>query len=244
MRSTLDPDPCRYSAHGRRNNECRFIYFFHRRGAIHRQGYPPVISPRRQWLPDTSAPRKRCRHLSISSGWGRTHGTRRRTHTLTRTNLICPLNQIPSFCFSDSRGRAGERGLLGDTYTGKVITIAGSFGVTRRLSRFSPAHHFARGFQSLCCRHPSFTKLLTAKSEWILWVIACWERSNLILSAASCRLWMNRCCIWSCTGRCSVAAFSFERCFVNEPFHFQVLLIQSIVLQDCHTDSPPIPVFI
>lgn len=158
--------------------------FFHLRGAIHRQGYPPVISLHRQWLPDTSAPCKRCRHLSISSGWGHTRMKRAHAH---KSNLSPESN--PILLFFRQSWRESEC-CWGETYTGKVITISGSFGVTRRphrLSCSSPTHHFGTEarFQSLYSRRPSFTKLLTAKSKWILWVIACCERSNLIFSAAS-----------------------------------------------------------
>lgn len=212
MRSTLEPDPCRYAAHGLRNNESLFIYFFHLQSVIHRQGYAPVISLRRQWLPDTSAPCKRCRHLAISAGWGRTHETRRRGRAHVHKSNLSPESNPILFVFHTVR--AGERALLAETWTGKVITFSGGFGVAchpHLCCCFSPTHHFGREgrFQSLCSCHPSFIKLLTAKSKWILWVIACCRRSNLIFSAAPHCLWMNRRCISSCTRGCSVAVLFF-----------------------------------
>lgn len=81
-----------------------FYFFFHLQGAIHRQGYAPVISLRQQWLPDTSAPCKRC---AISRSPVDEAACMKRVDGPTRTctNLICPVNQIPSFCFSDGRSR-------------------------------------------------------------------------------------------------------------------------------------------
>lgn len=159
MRSTLEPDPCRYATHGLRNNESLFIYFFHRQGAIHRQGYAPVISLRRQWLPDTSAPCKRCRHLTTSSGWGCTHETRRhaRAH-VHKSNLI--------LLFFRQSGRESERCWLQPT-TGKVITISGGFGVACR-----PHQHIILGgradFNHFAATARALLKFLTAKSKWIL----------------------------------------------------------------------------
>lgn len=103
MRNTLEPDPYRYAAHGLRNNES-LLFFFHLQGAIHRQGYAPVISLRQQWLPDTSAPCKRC---AISRSPVDEAACMKCVDGPTRTctNLICPVNQIPSFCFSDGRSR-------------------------------------------------------------------------------------------------------------------------------------------
>lgn len=109
--TTLASDPCRYSAHGLWNNGSIFIYFFHLQGTIHRQGYSPVISPHRQWLPDTRAPCKRCCHPSIYVQYRHTHKSMRTdaAHGWTRTHKSnLSLNQIPSFCFSDSKAGWGS----------------------------------------------------------------------------------------------------------------------------------------
>lgn len=57
-------------------------------------------------------------------------------------------------------------------YTGKVITISGSFRVTLPLSTNTMPFWREERFQSLYSCHPSFSKLLTAKSKSIRWVIA------------------------------------------------------------------------
>lgn len=152
--SALASDPCRYSAHGLWNNGSIFIYFFHLQGTIHCQSYSPVNSAHRQWLPDIRAPCKRCCHPSISVQYRHTHtkvcartNTHKHVGTWThkyarahKSNLA--LNQIPSFCFSDSE--EGEGVVLGIVYTGKVITISSGFGVT---PRSSPTPHHSEGWR-------------------------------------------------------------------------------------------------
>lgn len=138
----LASDPCRYSAHGLWNNGSTFIYFFHLRGTIHRPDHSPVISPHRQWLPDTRAPCKGCRHSSISArcehtdksvcGDKHTVATKHTTawilaHKHAHKSNLC-LNQIPSFWFADVK--QGE----GVACAGKVITISHHFGVVPQSS--------------------------------------------------------------------------------------------------------------
>lgn len=61
-----------------------------------------------------------------------------RTNTRTHTNLICPWIKSHPLVFQTVK--EGERVVLGEMYTGKVITISSSFGVT---PHFSPTpHHF------------------------------------------------------------------------------------------------------
>lgn len=60
-----------------------------------------------------------------------------RTH---KSNLS--LNQIPSFCFSDSKG--GEGVVMRVVCTGKVITISSGFGVTPQSSQHLQ-HHIIEG---------------------------------------------------------------------------------------------------
>lgn len=119
-----------------------YFIFVHLQGIIHRQGYSPVILPHRQWLPDIRAPCKGCCHPSISVQY--THKNHHK-HVDTWTNKYAhihtnnlPLNQILSFCFSDSKGGWGS----GIVYASKVITISSGFGVTLHSS---PTPHHSEG---------------------------------------------------------------------------------------------------
>lgn len=163
--------------------------FFRLWSAIHRQGYSPVIIRRRQWLPDTRAPCKRCCHPSISIQCERTHKKNavHGQHTVGqirahKSNLS--QNRIPSFCFPDSKVRWGS-GIGWNVHRKSNHYFEHFWGHATPSSPNTAPFWREKRFQSLYSCQRSFSKLSRAKSKSIRWVIACYERSNLIFSSAS-----------------------------------------------------------